>query len=144
MSKPCLKVKSAWPRSFFWFWLIQNALWCHFYTCNVLQWLVFTQVRIPFFIHSVDTGLLLFLWHVLVFQIHLCSTGRFTPWSSLQNVFHWCCVRIRLPLARWTWLLTVLGPDELGWSSGGKFSEVSLCLDLYSLRSCKFEIHWRC
>lgn len=72
-----------------------------------------------------------------MFQIHLRASGRFTARSSLQNVFNWPCVRIRLLLAWWTRLLTVLGPDELVWCSSGKWTEVSLCVILRLRHCCK-------
>ncbi|MEQ2304320.1 hypothetical protein AMECASPLE_025819, partial [Ameca splendens] len=68
-------------------------------------------------------------------QIHLCATGWFSPWSFLQSVIYWLCLWICLLLARWPRLPALLGPDELGWCSGGKWHQISLCLILPSLHS---------
>lgn len=75
-----------------------------------------------------------------MFQIHLCAFGRFAAWYALQHVVHWPGIWIRLPVARGPWLLTILGPDELGRRARGKRTEGSLWLTLYSLHCCKLPL----
>lgn len=73
-------------------------------------------------------------------QIHLPAFGRVAAWSLVQNGVHRPGVWLRLLLARRPRLLTALGPDELGWSFGGKRPEVSLFLILYPRTHCKCEM----
>lgn len=77
---------------------------------------------------------------LLCVQIYLRAFGRVAAWSSVENGVRrpgvWLCLR----LARWPRLLTALGPDQLGWSFGGKWPEVASFLILYPPAHCKCEI----